>query len=287
MCRIFGFRSLLQSGVHSSLVEADNAIAKQSQNHPDGWGVAYYKMGAPHLVKMDRQAKDCGIFKQVSGVVSSGTVLAHIRLSTVGGGGPLNTHPFQYGPWVFCHNGTLRDFELNKTGLIEEIDPELKTFIFGTTDSEVLFYLFLTVLKKHNLLESFRFDADAVKKCIKTFVDIVVQHTGDLVSEIRDTDKNYMTFVVTNGGFMMGFQGGQPLRVSTHKTKCPESQSCSFYQPTCEAPSKEGSSVQHLLLSSERVQNENVWRPLEFLAYAGVSEDMTYFTGTLADEDPR
>jgi len=283
MCRIFGFRSILQSGVHSSLMEADNAILKQSEKHPDGWGVAYYKMAAPHLIKMDRQAKDCGIFKHVSGVVSSGTVLAHIRLSTVGGDGPLNTHPFQYGNWVFCHNGTIRNFNGIRSELIEKIDDDLKAFIFGTTDSEVLFYLFLTVLRRHSFLEKFAYEEVRFADCLRDFVDTVEAVAGKLVSEIRDYDKNYMTFVVTNGGFMLGFQGGQSLRVSTHKSKCQERDHCPHFAKVCENSSAPGEKVHHLLLSSEEILNENVWKPLSFRQYAGVSEDMVLIQGQLPE----
>ncbi|MEM7647401.1 MAG: hypothetical protein AAF203_10860, partial [Pseudomonadota bacterium] len=59
MCRIFGFRSILQSGVHRSLIDSENAIIQQSDRHPDGWGVAYYHMGSPHLVKNENQAREC------------------------------------------------------------------------------------------------------------------------------------------------------------------------------------------------------------------------------------
>ena len=49
MCRMFGFRSVLDSHVHRSLLGAENALALQAEHHPDGWGVAYYLGGAPHL----------------------------------------------------------------------------------------------------------------------------------------------------------------------------------------------------------------------------------------------
>ncbi|NOS35310.1 MAG: class II glutamine amidotransferase, partial [Deltaproteobacteria bacterium] len=63
MCRLFGFRSVIHSQVHSSLVSADNALAFQSNEHPDGWGVAYYIAGAPHIVKTSHSAIDCKIFQ--------------------------------------------------------------------------------------------------------------------------------------------------------------------------------------------------------------------------------
>ena len=58
MCRLFGFKSIINSQVHKSLVHTDNAFASQSTKHPDGWGVAYYREDVPHLIKsMDRWGK--------------------------------------------------------------------------------------------------------------------------------------------------------------------------------------------------------------------------------------
>ena len=123
MCRIFGFRSVLQSQVHRSLMSADNALAVQSENHPDGWGVAYYVAGAPHLIKSAGTALGDKLFHRVSGVVTSQTVLAHIRKATQGEITPLNCHPFQYGRWVMCHNGDVPGFERSKEALKAEISP--------------------------------------------------------------------------------------------------------------------------------------------------------------------
>ena len=117
MCRLFGFRSVIQGKVHTSLVEAENALGIQSFNHPDGWGVAYYLSDAPHLIKSEHSAVKDNLFKKVSGVVSSQTVLAHIRKATHGSKTVLNTHPFQYGKWIFAHNGNINNFNTHKKQL--------------------------------------------------------------------------------------------------------------------------------------------------------------------------
>ena len=52
MCRLFGFRSIIKSQVHSSLVGADDSLMTLSSDHPDGWGVAYYVEGAPHVLSL-------------------------------------------------------------------------------------------------------------------------------------------------------------------------------------------------------------------------------------------
>src|SRR4051794_31811738 len=51
MCRLFGFRSVIPSQVHRSLLAAENALGVQSNQHPDGWGVAFYVDGSPHVTR--------------------------------------------------------------------------------------------------------------------------------------------------------------------------------------------------------------------------------------------
>ena len=77
MCRLFGFRSVLESQVHKSLLSADNALAVQSAAHPDGWGVAYYVAGAPHVLKSVGAARHNTLFQRVGGIMSSQTCLLY------------------------------------------------------------------------------------------------------------------------------------------------------------------------------------------------------------------
>lgn len=278
MCRIFGFRSVLQSGVHQSLIDADNAIIQQSQRHPDGWGVAYYKMGSPHVIKLENQAKECKIFQKVSGIVSSHTVVTHIRKSTVGGIGPLNTHPFQYGPWIFAHNGNVENFHLHRQAFVEKLDPELKPFILGETDSEVLFYLLLTLLKKRGALGGANIKVN-YDDLLQEFVSIFKSIAGTITESQGDYDKSYLTFLLTNGEAMIAFQGGQKLLYSTHKKKCPESSTCQFYNPICEKKAESEEKVHHLLVTSETINNHNIWSSLEFGEFVGVDSQLYFFKG--------
>ena len=65
MCRLFGFKSIIKSKVHSSLLHAENALGIQSVDHPDGWGVCYYIGNSPHIIKADKPAMDCDILKKL------------------------------------------------------------------------------------------------------------------------------------------------------------------------------------------------------------------------------
>ncbi len=281
MCRIFGFRSILQSGVHRSLMDSDNAIIQQSDRHPDGWGVAYYNMGSPHLVKNENQARKCKIFEKVSGVVSSNTVITHIRKSTVGSVGPLNTHPFQFGPWVFAHNGNVENFHENRKILVSKIDPDLQRFILGETDSEALFYLLLTIMRRQSAFsdkdKEFNF-AVALEEFVSVFQSIF----GEITESKGDYHRNYLTFLMTDGKRMYAFNGGQPLFYSTHKSQCPERDTCSHFNPICESRAKANDKIHHLLVSSEIIKNENIWSPLEFGEFVGVDQNFLFQKGRVA-----
>lgn len=272
MCRIFGFRSVMQSGVHRSLVSADNAIMLQSERHPDGWGVAYYVAHAPHVIKSASAAVSDHLFKHVSGIVTSETVLAHIRKATQGDLSTINTHPFQYGSWVFAHNGNIAGFSEVRPALVAKIPPVLRRFILGTTDSEVLFYLILGKMAQRCELHRPGFPlaevAASIREALAEVTALVGPFSADNNGPPCDT---YLTFVLTNGHIMIAHQGGKQLYYSTHKHRCPERDTCHYFAPECERAAEHGF-VSHLIFSSEPLQGENVWidmRPGELVGADG------------------
>jgi glutamine amidotransferase len=287
MCRLFGFRSVIKSQMHRSLVSADNALVRQSEEHPDGWGVAYYQHDVPHLVKTADTAVADSIFQRVSGVVSSQTVVAHLRKATCGELSMINSHPFQHGRWVFAHNGNVPDFEGYREDVEALVAPALRSFILGDTDSEVLFYLLLTNLQKRADLGDTDPSFDALTGAVRETVDAIRGLTGRNCYEPTDRDDDealYLSFLLTDGQSMIAHQGGKPLHMSTHKTRCPDRDACSSFAPICEQPTTSGQ-VNHLLIASEPLNGENVWRPMEPGQIVGVDADMD-LTVTARDGTP-
>ncbi len=256
MCRLFGFRSVIPSQVHRSLVDADNALGVQSNAHPDGWGVAYYVDGAPHVTRSPSTALGDQIFHRVSGVVSSETVLAHVRRATVGGLTVLNCHPFQYGRWTFAHNGQIPDFESHRKTLLAEIAPRLRRFILGETDSEAIFFLFLTHLSSFGPLAG-RLGIEEVQEALRT----TIAQVHGLCDGEDEASKALLTVIVTDGTAMAAHQGGKELFWATYKKRCPDRDACPNLAPECEAPSTSGF-VSHLIFSSEPLSGENVWNEM-------------------------
>lgn len=277
MCRLFGFRSVIQSQVHSSLVEADNALGVQGGDHPDGWGVAYYLLNSPHLMKSAKSALKDTLFKKVSGVVSSETVVAHIRKTTVGENNILNTHPFQFGKWVFAHNGNISNFDKVKPDLVARIHPSFRRFILGETDSEVIFYFLLSHLDTKIDLADKDCNMNELKDAIKESMVELIKIAGEPADKDDSGEKaTYYTFILTNGKAMIGYQGGKNLYYSTYKNKCGDRDSCPSFSPECEAATKTGY-VNHLIFSSEPLSGENIWIPLTKGQIIGVDSHMKLF----------
>lgn len=262
MCRLFGFRSVIQSQVHSSLVSAENALEIQSQMHPDGWGVAYYIAGTPHIIKTEQSALKDALFKRVSGIVSSQTVIAHIRKATAGSLNILNTHPFQFGPWVFAHNGNIKNFEQYRDQICHAIPAELRRFILGHTDSELIFYFILGHLQKHIGLQERHCPYEKLELAVKSSLEELTKIIGDF-STIDDAgeQETYLTFLLTNGESMIAHQGGKKLYYSTYKTKCADRDVCPSFSKECEAPTRTGL-VNHLIFASEPLSGDNIWHPM-------------------------
>jgi len=256
MCRMFGFRSVIQSRVHRSLVQADNALAVQSQHHPDGWGVAYYAEGVPHLIKSATGAVDSALFRHVSGLVSSDTVVAHVRQATQGNLSVLNSHPFQHGRWVMTHNGDIPALDEVRAALEAAIAPRLRSFILGDTDSERIFYLFLTELCQRGPLAQ-NFTVEEVMDAVVAAVATVRR----LCDGRPERKPSLLSLILTNGSVMLAYHGGKDLHFSTYKTRCADRDVCPSLGAACEAPTASGF-VNHFFVASEPIICENVWLPL-------------------------
>jgi glutamine amidotransferase len=130
--------SLIDQSLHSRLgAETTNG---------DGFGVGWYSAsGEPGVFKSLVPAWNDRNLRELAGHVESHLFLAHIRAAT---GTPVqqsNSHPFRHGKWLWIHNGFVADWVTVKRDLVLAIDPALYPSIEGSTDSEVLFFLALTL----------------------------------------------------------------------------------------------------------------------------------------------
>lgn len=284
MCRLYGFRSAIDSAVHQSLVAAENAIVRQSTQHQDGWGVAFYVDRFPQVVRHDARAQGDTLFRELSAVVSTRTFVAHIRKATAGSVRVLNCHPFQHGAWTFAHNGQICGFgdPAVKERVEALIDPRFRQYILGDTDSERFFYVVMSRLARQvGDVQHPGVSARHVLAALRgAIADVVAVAAPDTVDPERPTKLNLL---ITNGHVLVGYKRGVDLYFSTYKSRCPERNTCWAYHPNrCEKPVQDGI-VQHLLVSSEVIsEGTNVWQEMEHDEYVAIDHGMNFSRGRMS-----
>jgi len=112
----------------------------------DGFGVGWYgRTPEPRLYRSTSPAWNDRNLRELAADVQSGLFLAHVRAST---GTPVqqtNCHPFRYRNWLWMHNGLINGYAPARRELLLAVDASLFPSIEGTTDSELMFYLALTM----------------------------------------------------------------------------------------------------------------------------------------------
>ena len=140
--------------IQEALYEGPNSLVSQSltsklgaePTNGDGFGVGWY--GAPDTPGVFRSTEPAWNdenLRELSGHISSPLFFTHIRAAI---GSPVqqtNCHPFRHDRWLFMHNGYLNEFATIKRDLILAVDPSLYPQIRGSADTEVLFFLALTL----------------------------------------------------------------------------------------------------------------------------------------------
>jgi len=135
MCRVFGCVAAEPVSIRHELLDAQNPLIRQSEEHDSGWGMAVYERadGAePRLVRFPEAAHSDDDF--LAATELSGRIFnVHVRRATMGALSLENTHPFCLGSYTLGHNGTIVRYP-------RLLEPDMRR-PEGDTDSEHLFNL--------------------------------------------------------------------------------------------------------------------------------------------------
>jgi predicted glutamine amidotransferase len=131
---------------HSLIDQSLHAKLGAETTNGDGFGIGWYGVGeTPGIFHSVEPAWNDRNLRELSAHIRSPLVFAHVRASS---GSPVqetNCHPFRHGRWLWMHNGAIRGFPEVKRELVLAVDPSLYPAIEGSTDSEVFFFLALTL----------------------------------------------------------------------------------------------------------------------------------------------
>ena len=155
MCRWFAYRGaplrtseLLLHPVHSIVAQSLSSPLGAEPVNGDGFGFGWYPSsgdGPPGLFHSIEPAWHDQNLRSLAEAIESPLFFCHVRAAA---GPPIqqtNCHPFRHESWLFMHNGGIADYARVKRDLVLAVDPSLYPLMHGTTDSEVLFHLALTL----------------------------------------------------------------------------------------------------------------------------------------------
>lgn len=132
---------------HSLIDQSLSSRMGVETTNGDGFGMGWYAegLGMPAIYRDISPAWSNRNLRELAASVSSGLFCAHIRASTGTQVQQTNCHPFRYRRWLWMHNGLINGFTAIRRDLLLAVDPELFSCIEGTTDSELMFFLALSL----------------------------------------------------------------------------------------------------------------------------------------------
>ena len=153
MCRWLAYsgsplliKRLLYEPKHSLIDQSLHSRLGAETTNGDGFGIGWYGTGeSPGVFHSIEPAWNDRNLRELADHVVSPLVFAHIRAATATPVQLTNCHPFRHGKWLWMHNGVIYGLPEVKRDLVLAVDPSLYPEIQGSTDSEIFFYLALTL----------------------------------------------------------------------------------------------------------------------------------------------
>jgi len=202
MCRFICYKGpdllladLLYRPENSLIRQSFHALDRPEPLNGDGFGVGWYEpqiSATPCALTSIMPAWSNQNLRRLSYHVKSHCFFAHVRAASPGMRvSDLNCHPFQYGRYLWMHNGSISDFHRIKRRLRASLPDAIYESIQGTTDSEHAFGVFLNMLGDTERNCSAR---DLGKALVQT-----IEQLEKWTAETGPAGPSYYNFAVTDG----------------------------------------------------------------------------------------
>lgn len=184
------------------VIKPDNSLLRQARNanfHPgaedttgernitvngDGFGLAWYVSEPPKkgacCCKFLTPAWSNLNLRNLGDYVTSPVIIAHVRAASSGRDhledvavSAENCHPFKYKQWTFVHNGAIPSFKRIKRAMVMLLKDECFNDISGSTDSECIFALFLSLLPDRDVFVTVDVFMTTVNLLISTILELL------------------------------------------------------------------------------------------------------------------
>lgn len=174
---------------HGMLQQASKAHDKITPLNADGFGVAWYVPSISPIPACFRDVSPAWSnqnLKQITRVSKSHCIFAHVRAASLGNVMQTNCHPFCYRNITFMHNGTVPYYKFIKRQMLQTLSDNAFQLIQGTTDSEMMFAMFVTIFERITGEKNGSTDIPFSEK----------DHTDNLAAAMRETLREVHKFAL-------------------------------------------------------------------------------------------
>jgi ergothioneine biosynthesis protein EgtC len=257
MCRLMLYlgpetrlSSLIVEPRHSLIRQSVHSEEREEPLNGDGFGVGWYASehsAEPAVFRSITPAWNNRNLQNLARVVASDCVLAHVRAATQSSGvNEANCHPFRWRRYLCMHNGDIGDFRLVRRKLLASVCDEAFGNVYGSTDSEHFFALFIDSLLALDERDPALRMARALARAINRALELV-----DTVGQGGDS---YLNIAISDG------EHAVVSRFTDAEDGVPES----LYYFTGQlypdvGPNAKRKSTQAVTVSSERLTADSGW----------------------------
>jgi len=222
MCRILIYHGrqpitmadLITKPTHSIIRQSYASLERidHSPLNGDGFGIGWYTTGdlCVQVSQPNCEEQTPCVFLSVTPAwnnlnlirlaekIKSPLFFGHVRAASPGIlTSETNCHPFLYGQYMWMHNGVIAEFRLIKRRLMSLLDDDLFLHVQGTTDSEAIFMLFLSKLKKIHPgnLRTEKVDPYVLKHTMEETIQTLITWN----QELNIVCPSHMNFAISDG----------------------------------------------------------------------------------------
>lgn len=148
MCRMLAIKNFSKEE-HTYIIENFIKLAKTGKvpldnppGHLDGWGIGYYEINSAKIFKSAKPIIEeyNALNKLLDKIKHTSIFIFHLRKSAWENTNSIaNSHPFKYKNLIFCHNGTIKNYEklfhhikLNNITLRKKLDSEIFFYLIAS-----------------------------------------------------------------------------------------------------------------------------------------------------------
>jgi glutamine amidotransferase len=196
MCRLMLYlgpetrlSSLVVDPSHSLIRQSVHSDEREEPLNGDGFGIGWYARefdSEPAVFRSITPAWNNRNLHNLARVVASDCVLAHVRAATQSSGvNEANCHPFRWRQYLCMHNGDVGNFRAVRRKLLASVCDEAFGNVYGSTDSEHFFALYIDSLLAHDERDPAQRMASALARTIHRVLDLVREAGADAASYLN------------------------------------------------------------------------------------------------------